>query len=130
MINCSFDAGFERLGYGLHPRVLTDVIRSMNHPGVEEVSYTPELHYTGVKVKYRSSDVMCKSVDQQSGSKKEAFIGIFPSGKAVITGASAWAEVESAYGFARGTLAASFEQVTPLQCHTSSCPSPFSTASL
>jgi hypothetical protein len=114
MINCSFDSGFGRLGFGLNPLKLTEKVRELQgvNNNVEEVSYTPEMHYTGVKIKYRTHSSSIKGGGDSNGqSCKEVFIGIFPSGKAVITGASAWTDVDRAYEFARSTLAANFDAI-------------------
>jgi len=111
MINCSFDSNMSVLGYGVDPNVLAQLIEAIQKGGdacVEEVSYTPDQRYTGVKVKFRPAP--SRGGEGRGGKNdREVFVGIFPSGKAVITGAVTWEEVDQAYEWARGVLCDNFE---------------------
>ena len=134
MINCSFDSGMAALGYSLDPYKLTQVLNSLQGKcnSIEEVSYHPDQRYTGVKVKFKPSmskkddkgdaaqpalcaGDSCKSAQRaqegDASEKREIFIGMFPSGKAVITGAVRWEEVQQSYDFARSVLCDYFDYI-------------------
>ena len=140
MINCSFDSGMAALGYGLDPHRLTDLLLSIQRAagniedysrvsgreksrrgggGVTGVSYNPDQRYTGVKVKFRPTPPGGR---RGAEGAREVFIGMFPSGKTVITGAVRWEEVLQSYEFARSVLCDNFVHLrvpladTPAPC--------------
>ncbi|KAJ1491035.1 hypothetical protein T484DRAFT_1934126 [Baffinella frigidus] len=112
MINCSFDSGMGALGYGLDPHRLTDLLLTIQRTTncVEDVAYNPEQRYTGVKVKFKPTPAAGLSRGA-GGTDREVFIGMFPSGKTVITGAVKWEEVNQSYEFARSVLCDNFEML-------------------
>mmetsp|Transcript_16493 Transcript_16493/g.32566 ORF Transcript_16493/g.32566 Transcript_16493/m.32566 type:complete len:358 (+) Transcript_16493:78-1151(+) len=109
-INCTFDAGYSFVGYTLDPLLLKEVVEQPEYARcVKSVEYTPEKRYAGVKVLFRPPQSQEAGEDQRS--KREVFIGIFPSSKTVITGAVNWAEVDDAYDFASRLLLQNFEAI-------------------
>lgn len=110
MINCSFDSGMAAVGSALNPHRLTELLYEMqrNSKAVEEVSYNPEQRYTGVKVKFKPNVDLVGDEDAVTRDR-EVFIGMFPSGKAVITGAVRWEEVERSYDFTKSVLCGHFD---------------------
>jgi len=112
MINCSFDSGMAALGYGLDPHKLTELLHKAQETSasVEEVSYNPDQRYTGVKVKFKPT-VVGANGQKAALSDREIFIGMFPSGKAVITGAVRWEEVSETYEFAKSMLCDNFDHL-------------------
>jgi len=111
MINCSFDSGMAAVGSALDPHRLTELLNEMQQKSkaVEEVSYNPEQRYTGVKIKFKPNLDSASGEEDQATRDREVFIGMFPSGKAVITGAVRWQEVERSYAFAKSVLCGHFD---------------------
>eukprot|EP00293_Proteomonas_sulcata_P009094 CAMPEP_0184306380 /NCGR_PEP_ID=MMETSP1049-20130417/15390_1 /TAXON_ID=77928 /ORGANISM="Proteomonas sulcata, Strain CCMP704" /LENGTH=284 /DNA_ID=CAMNT_0026618623 /DNA_START=93 /DNA_END=947 /DNA_ORIENTATION=+ len=112
MINCSFDSGMAAVGYALDPHRLTEMLRQMqrSQDSIEDVQYNPEQRYTGVKVKFKPRECGANKGDPPGEvGDREVFIGMFPSGKAVITGAVKWDEVNQSYEFARSVLCDNFD---------------------